>query len=419
MKTGMAGGLIAGLLAAPMAMAADAPLGTIPVKAVELKDKMLKVGEVSIEYGGFIKLDALLSHFSDGDVGSLDAGRDYFRPNSIPVAAQEDGRVFLDLHAKDTRFTFKMKSHVKGAELGGYLEFDFRSSPGGNEVSTNSYNPRIRRAFLTYDHWLFGQEWSLMRNSEASPDHIDDLRGPTQALVIVRQAQVRYTHGPFQVALENPETNLQPFRGTVSGTTPVRTPFVTGDSRVPDLTLRYNLKSSIGNFSTTLLARELVADNAGTGGDAPNSVAHGTAFGYGINVAGKVPLAGQDDLRFSLTAGDGIGRYLGLATLADAVVAEDYGLETIRASGGYVSYRHPWSETWRSNLTVAGLLADQDVDLTGTTVTKSVMSAHVNLLYTPIDKLTFGVEFMHAIREIESGNDGTMSRLQFSAKYEW
>ncbi|TMP26646.1 porin, partial [Pseudoalteromonas rubra] len=40
-----------------------------------------------------------------------------------------------------------------------------------------------------------------------------------------------------------------------------------------------------------------------------------------------------------------------------------------------------------------------------------------NLLYSPVKKLTFGVEFKHAERETESGADGDLDRLQFSAKY--
>ncbi|NNK33905.1 MAG: porin, partial [Xanthomonadales bacterium] len=43
--------------------------------------------------------------------------------------------------------------------------------------------------------------------------------------------------------------------------------------------------------------------------------------------------------------------------------------------------------------------------------------AHVNLIYSPVPKMDFGFEFMYADREVESGADGDLTRLQFSAKY--
>ena len=49
--------------------------------------------------------------------------------------------------------------------------------------------------------------------------------------------------------------------------------------------------------------------------------------------------------------------------------------------------------------------------------TKSSTSYSANLLYSPEKKLTFGVELKHANREIESGVDGDLTRLQLSAKY--
>src|SRR6185503_5785895 len=92
-------------------------------------------------------------------------------------------------------------------------------------------------------------------------------------------------------------------------------------------------------------------------------------------------------------------------------------LETIPVLSGHVSYRHPWTERWRSNLSIGYLSADNDAALTGTAVTRTVESAHLNIIYTPVDKLLFGLEYMHAIRELESGEDGTLDRLQFSAKF--
>jgi len=89
----------------------------------------------------------------------------------------------------------------------------------------------------------------------------------------------------------------------------------------------------------------------------------------------------------------------------------------IDSRGIFGSYRHFWNEKWRSNLTFSYLAVDNDIVLTGMGVTKNASSVHVNLIYRPQPKLDFGIEFLYADREIESGTDGDLTRFQFSAKY--
>ena len=64
-------------------------------------------------------------------------------------------------------------------------------------------------------------------------------------------------------------------------------------------------------------------------------------------------------------------------------------------------------------------LADNDTDYTGTGVTKTTHSGSVNLLYQVASKFMVGMELRYANREIEAGADGDMTRLQFTAKYDF
>ena len=98
-------------------------------------------------------------------------------------------------------------------------------------------------------------------------------------------------------------------------------------------------------------------------------------------------------------------------------MADGDGIDTVPVYAGYIAYRHPWSDKLRSTATIAYFSADNDVALSGAAVTKTVQSASVNLLYSPVTKITFGAEYHHAQREVESGADGNLDRLQFSAKY--
>jgi hypothetical protein len=360
-----------------------------------------KIGETALSWGGYVKLDVLYSRFSEGEVAQS-TSRDLYVPSTIPVS-MGGGESFdaLDFHAKETRLFLGAKTPLEnGVMLGAHIEFDFIVNQGnGTEVVTNAYNPGLRRAFITYGNWLLGQEWSTFHNMGSLPETLDFVAFPTDGTVFDRQPMVRYSSGNFSFAAENPETTINT-AGTVGAK---------NDGRVPDLVARWVTPlDGGGNFGIAGIARQLSADDAG-GLDA-------TEMGYGVSVSGKLALGPNDDIRFQANWGDGIGRYIGLGISADAVVDGD-DIEPIGIVAGYVAYRHAWNPKLRSTITASTFQADNDVVLTGDGVTKSVVSGSVNLLYSPVAKITFGAEYRHAEREIESGADGSLDRLQFSAKY--
>jgi len=347
----------------------------------------------SYAFGGYIKLDGIYSDYSDGP--STGAGRDFYIPGTIPVGGG-DGESYLDFHAKESRINFKSTHNLdNGDKLGTFFEFDFHLSGQGDERISNSYAPRVRHAFFTYNKWLFGQTWMTFFNVGALPENLDFV-GPAESTVFGRQAMIRYTSGSWQFAAENPETTITPYGGGAR--------IVADDNRIPDLVGRF----SFGSFTVAGMLRELRYDNAGSSD---------SATGWGVSLSGKHMIGSRDDFRWMATAGSGIGRYVGLNTTNDAVLDANGNLEAIDQMSIFGSYRHFWSDTWRSNLTLGYLSVDNDTALTGTGATSDASSIHVNLIYSPVPKMDFGVELMFANREIESGADGDMTRLQFSAKY--
>ncbi|WP_028008180.1 DcaP family trimeric outer membrane transporter [Solimonas flava] len=373
-----------------------------------------KFGDTNVTIGGYVKLDVLASRFSDGEVGQGTA-RDFYVPSAIPVSGGSgESHSTLDLHAKETRLFIKTDTPVEGHKLGTLIEFDFISgqisptinnaaSGAGNENTTNAYNPALRRAYITFDNWLFGQDWTTFINLGAIPETLDFVAFPSEGTVFARQPQVRYTKGGFAIALENPQT-------TVAGVG------ATDDNIVPDVTARYGFKLGSAELNVAAVLRQLKIDNAAVAGPPAVPARDDTAFGGGVSVSGKIPL-GKDDIRFMLTGGDGIGRYVALGTATDAVL-DGTDLSTVPVYAGYIAYRHPWTSQLRSSLAISGLSVDNDENLVNTaTTTKTVYSAAVNLLYSPVKTLTLGAEFRHAHREVENGDDGNLDRLQFSAKY--
>jgi hypothetical protein len=404
------------------------------IKALEQKQQTPAVapaaapatsGDFKLGWGGYVKLDTNLSRFSDGPV-SQGTGRDFYSPGAIPVAAASaaNGRGYTDFLAKETRLFLKGDGEILGHKTGAYVEFDFisgqlpqaatgvsgtgltlGSSGSANEAVTNAYNPALRRAFITFDSWEFGQDWSNFQNLVALPETLDFVAWPSDGTVFNRQPQLRYTVGGLSVSIENPETTVAANKAAAFANT--------DDNTVPDFSAKYDFKTGIGEYTVAGLVRQ-ISDRGAVGG------ANDVTIGYGGSIAGKIPVVGRDDIRFTISGGDGIGRYLALNTIGDAVVDAGGRLHTIEVVNGFVAYHHVWTEQWRSNLTLSAYHANvgkgTSSDLGGG-ATRNIRSASINLLYSPIPKLTLGGEFRYARRDTVGDNSGDLKRLQLSAKY--
>ena len=323
------------------------------------------IGDTEVSLGGYIKLDAMYSSYSDAAGGNApeDRGRTFTIPALIPVeSAGSDRDGATDFTARESRFNLGTSTSKGGHTLKTFIELDFLDPAfdgglGGNERLVNDSNPRLRHAFVSWEtpmggSWLFGQTWSTFMDLGAYPELLDFI-GPSEGMTFVRQAQVRYTNGPLQIALENPQSTITPTGGgRISN----------DNENLPDAVVKYSLKTQSGNLlSFSGLLRQLDGGGPGASGD--------KTVGYGVNISGKQML-GANDIRFQVNYGDGIGRYLGLNTANGAVIDNDGELESIEAFGGYVSYRQVWSARWRSNLSYGYFSADNDAALTGNGVTK-------------------------------------------------
>ena len=359
-------------------------------------------------YGGFIKFDAIYTDTPDGEIADGTAGRLFYLPSAVPVGAantSESGD--LDVSAQLSRFWFGADTTLSsGSKLTSYLEFDLFGGGSnaflGNETATSTYGLTLRHAWVSWDKWLAGQTWSNLQDVAALPDTVDFI-GPTEATIFVRQAQLRYTTGPWTVSLENPETTVTPFGGTTAR-------IASDDNSIPDLIARWTKRGTWGHFSVAGMVRQLKYQN-------PATRINDSATGGALSVSGRWNFGANDDIRFMVNAGSGIGRYLGLAISSDAVLNATGGLDAIDGLGAYVGYRHVFNRNVRGNVFYSLARFDNDIRLTGGAVTESVESAHINLIYSPLPKLDLGAELIFAERDIESGLDGELRRLNMHVRY--
>ncbi|MFT4929331.1 MAG: hypothetical protein ACI8WB_005462 [Phenylobacterium sp.] len=327
----------------------------------------LNDGKDTFEVGGYFKLDA---RYVTGDV----AYTSFWMGANATTAV--DTSTFK-LTAQESRFNFK---YTHGNVMG-FMEWDMinPATRGGSgaENFTNRYQPDLRHAFIMYKpgngtSWLMGQSWSTLVNTSAFMETLS-FGGPLHSMTFVRQGQIRYTNGGFQVALENPKV----FGAAENDDT----------NSVPDLIVRYNTKGKWGNVSFSGLVRSI--DAVGISETA-----------IGVSVAGRIKAGARDDFRFVVSAGE-LGRYVGLALATDVAGGD---LEETFAY--QLGYRHFWKDSWRSNFFYGRGETDNS--------DKTISLFGVNILKNVTKELTMGFEIGNYDMQHE---DADSTYLQFSAKY--
>lgn len=233
------------------------------------------MGKTRVTYGRYIKVDGMSQRTSGGQLPATSLLRDFLVPAAIPVGGEASG-FDINMSARQTRFIFKTATDVGARHtLNSHIELDFLVTEGGDERVSNSFVPRIRQGFITYDNWLIGQTWSTFMDVGALPDSVDFI-GVTPGTPFNRQPMVRWTKGGLQLAVEQPETVV---------TTPMGGRIEAGDDALPDFVAKYNLAGAGGRVSLAGIVRSLKVsnDDFGTGDD--------SALGYGLALSGKLDIS--------------------------------------------------------------------------------------------------------------------------------
>jgi hypothetical protein len=374
---------------------------TLPLTATAAT--IAEFGNTTVSAGGYIKLDAIYTDWSDGKNASQ-IHQDFYLPSGTSVGDGSGSERDFDINARATRVNLKTSTVLENGEnLTTFFETDLYGG-GGNQVVSNSANPRLRHAYLSYGDWTFGQTWSTFMNLGAYPETLDFV-GPSDGIAFIRQGQIRYTRGNLQFALENPET-------TVSGAG------ATDEGTVPDLVIKYSLPpfASLAAVVRQLSATDVSVDVNGNGTIEAGETVDDKTLGMGLSASGRIELESGSQVNVMFNMGAGMGRYTGLGVAPDAWI-DDGVLRHIITLSGYVGYKRHWTDKWRSNLVYSFYrLGDTRFQDATPTATSATNSTHLNLLYSPTKKVTFGGELLSAKRTLASGLSGTQMRVQVSAK---
>jgi uncharacterized coiled-coil protein SlyX len=296
-----------------------------------------QVGAVNVQLGGFFEAAGFYrSRNEQTDLASSFTSGIPER-NSPLYHEPESG-----FSARQTRVSATMTaSPDEVTKLTGSLIIDFLGTgPTSNYNESNSWNPRIREAWIDYarsDYGFYvlgGQTWTLatMNSKGVDPTAIDlPLQIDPQYVVGLnwaRQAQFRVAKNlgsdQFWAALsiENPATIVSGTAPTIAGTTINQSNAGIGvdatggtftNNFAPDVILKTTADFPIAHLEAYGLGRAF-NDRVSTLGTGRNDVVLGGGFGGGamVHIIPKML-----DLHLSGLVGDGVGRY-GTSQLPDA-----------------------------------------------------------------------------------------------------
>ncbi|MFW8589962.1 DcaP family trimeric outer membrane transporter [Glaciecola sp. 2405UD65-10] len=352
----------------------------VALAGVELVNVTNAQGTTKVTMGGYAKVD--VRHVS-GDV----AYQDYWLGNFPGGVATDTSHTGFNV--RESRLNFKVQHN----DISAVVEMDFYGGDG-NEVVSNSTNPRLRHFYINYKNWMIGQNWSTFMPLAALPEALD-FGGPHVGEVFIRQTQIRYTTGNWQFAIENPETNGDGDNGTSSSAVGVTGANADKDESIPDFVARYNHKADWGQVSVGTLFRKV-----DQGGIDETAIA--------ANVSGRIKTVGKDDFRFQISVGEP-GRYVSAALTPDIVLNADEQTVVEETTAFTVAYRHFWNESTRSTIFYGAAETD--------TLERKRNHVGVNLITDVAPQLNVGVELGRYAIEDESIADIDSTYLQFSAKY--
>ena len=373
-----------------------------------------RAGATTIRLGGFVKMTAASSHFSDGEVATNSLGRDFYLPQAIPTNNGDSNSV-NDFNAKQSRFWLNLTTDVAGHAVSAYVETDFQTAAGaqGSQRTTNGYNLALRRAYMKVDRWTIGQDWSTFQYTGALPESTDFV-GATEGTVFVRQPLIRYSLPLSQtttlhMAAENAESGT----ATLGSASLIEN----GDDALPDFTARLAYTGPRAELSLAGLGRQVRVVNSGLITD---------TMGWGVSAAGKVWLdtAKTTDIRFMATYGQNIGRYVGLNFGPDGVYQRlsltTGRLHDVNVFAALAAVRIPLAPNLRMNVMGSYQSLDyaDSLSLAGIgAYNHRAWSCAANLFYSPVRNVDVGVEYRHGVRTLVNGAEGTLDRVEFAAKY--
>lgn len=355
-----------------------------------------EVGDTTASVYGYAKLDIIYD--VDTDLGnSIGHG-------NIALDGDDSQDGHFNMHAYQSRIGFKTTTPVSGSDLVTRIEGDFYGS-GGGEL-------RLRHAYGSWNGLLAGQTWTNFYGFVAGTPTID-FTGPPGVGNQARQPQLRYTTGNFSVAIEDPDT-LGGSEDADLGTTEKSDDIA--KSQLPDVTARYTDTSGPFKYSASAVMRQLEYDAEGSDNTPPANVDDDSAFGWGIALEGAMDVSEAVTLRAGVTHGDGIGGYMNISPQSSPAYLDTAtgDLETLESTGGTLGASF---KVGPGAINASYNVATVDLDDENFNGTDTHETAYLNYIWSPAERIQYGIETSWSSRETKDDKDGDATRIQGMVMY--
>ncbi|MCE6004077.1 DcaP family trimeric outer membrane transporter [Acinetobacter junii] len=343
--------------------------------------------------------DVKLYGFLRGDASYQAQGGDgiFNRINKVDLENNEKNSDRFYSTATVTRLGLDFKAPVQGADVGGKLEVDFR---GG----TNNDTIRIRHAYLTYNDWLFGQTTSTFLATDLQPEMLD-FNSPL-GIGTYRTPMVRYSGSlnpvtSYAIALE---------KGS-------------DDNRAPAFSskIKYDFAEGKGTTSARALLTEVRSKEA-FDKDHQQLSANESDLGWGIALGAKYKFTDslQAMLDYSHVKGD--SKFLLYTNNAFNVNPTNYDLNLNEFDAVTVGTTYQITPKVRSTLAYGAMFAKDNnafaqQALLDTAQNKTLQQGWLNVMFSPVTPITFGLEYIYGERKTFNGQKGKDNRVGAMARY--
>lgn len=345
-----------------------------------------------------------------------DASYQFKGPNSmynlisaVPLEGTEAERKNSDKFQSTlnaTRFGLNFKTPISGDHnLGGKLEMDFFGGAGRDTF-------RIRHAYLTYDDWLVGQTWSNFNALEYFPETVDASLSVGGSLT--RVPQIKYTVPVDQklnlsFSLEDSKAETVTRTGTQDFTTDPDAKL-----KFPSATGRINYKFENGS---ALSGRAFLTQKS------TNHEGDDSFLAWGAALGGKHQITDNTLVRFDYNHIKGDTKNVLWSNMA-YVFDSNGKMQENEFDAITVGVTQKISPKLRSTLGMGYMKAKDSntfaqLVTNDTTQNKELKEAWINMFYTPVKTLNFGVEYMYGERKTFNDLTGKDNRINFTAIYDF
>ena len=373
-----------------------------PDKSIQLTNS-----DTTLQISGQIWLDAI---YNSGEM----TNRAGFQPSSI---AYDKGTTQdkTTLSAGQSNLSINSSTPTQYGAMTTRLGVDLFDSQGNAKFN-------LTHLWGELGNWGAGQTFSGFMDIDAFPN-IMDYWGPN-SVVFARQPQLRYNlytnaDDKFMFTIEKSDADL------------ALPNFVTGNdflyieqNDLPDITASYINGFAKGYIKSSIILRQLGYET---------SSSDDMVVGWGINVSGKYAIDRKNTLKYQLTHGEGIGRYVndaccsyyadgtadGVATGgSDAGIDINGKLQAIPITVGYAYLDHQWSDKYTSSIGFGYVDIDNITSQRSRALSNSLYS-NVNVVWNPTVMSRVGVELQYGKVTSFGNEDADNVRLQTSIGFKY